>query len=70
MLKCKAQGLCYYYNEKFIPGHRCTQCRFLLLLVDDDELPNSTEEPLILNDPIFTPQDDVQNSYSSNAINF
>lgn len=33
----RAQGLCYYCNEKFIIGQKCTSGCFLLLVDDDDD---------------------------------
>jgi len=38
MQERRALGLCYYCDEKFIPDHKCTTSRFLLLL--DDPIPN------------------------------
>ncbi|XP_019423050.1 PREDICTED: uncharacterized protein LOC109332520 [Lupinus angustifolius] len=39
----RAQGLCYNCDEKFIPGHRCQNKKFLLLLDDDPTLLIDTE---------------------------
>ncbi|MCH83462.1 hypothetical protein A2U01_0004284 [Trifolium medium] len=36
MQERRAQGLCYYCDEKFIAGHKCTAGKYLLLLVEDD----------------------------------
>lgn len=33
----RTQGLCYYCNEKFIIGQKCTSGCFLLLVDDDDD---------------------------------
>ncbi|XP_058733853.1 uncharacterized protein LOC131605523 [Vicia villosa] len=32
----RAQGLCFNCDEKFIPGHKCSNGKFLLLMVDDE----------------------------------
>ncbi|XP_058767801.1 uncharacterized protein LOC131641513 [Vicia villosa] len=43
----RAQGLCFNCDEKFIPGHRCSVGKFLLLLVDDDDSESlPTMEPI------------------------
>ncbi|XP_058742349.1 uncharacterized protein LOC131614818 [Vicia villosa] len=34
----RAQGLCFNCDEKFIAGHKCSAGKFLLLLVDEDEI--------------------------------
>jgi hypothetical protein len=36
MQERRAQGLCYNCDEKFVPGHKCSTSRFLLLMVDDE----------------------------------
>jgi len=38
MQEIRALGLCYNCDEKFIPGHKCTTSRFLLLF--GDPVPN------------------------------
>jgi hypothetical protein len=56
----RAIGLCYNCDEKFIPGHKCSTSRFLLLLIedetdplDDHKEPNQPEE----NHPNITQPD-------------
>lgn len=52
--ECRALGLCYNCDEKFIPGHKCNVGRFLLLLEDNetevieriDEQPAETDTTL------------------------
>lgn len=39
----RALGLCYNCDEKFIAGHKCSSCRFLLLLIED-EVPSLEDE--------------------------
>jgi len=37
MQERRAQGLCYYCNEKFLPYHKCASKKFLLLTIDDED---------------------------------
>ena len=43
MQERRALGLCYNCDEKFIPGHKCTTSRFLLLL--DEPISEPIEDP-------------------------
>jgi hypothetical protein len=33
----RAQGLCFHCDEKFVPGHKCSTGRFLLLMTEEEE---------------------------------
>jgi len=56
----RALGICYNCDEKFIPGHKCSTGRFLLLLVDDE---SETVEPSMDTDP---PEDNPPHDQSNN----
>lgn len=45
MQDIRALGLCYNCDEKFIPGHKCTSNRFLLLLIEDEPTQLDTDQP-------------------------
>lgn len=47
----RAQGLCYNCDEKYIPGHKCTTPKFLLLMTEEDE-PPTQDQTLIEEAPI------------------
>ncbi|XP_058757342.1 uncharacterized protein LOC131630580 [Vicia villosa] len=47
----RAKGLCFNCDEKFIPGHRCTNGKFLLLMIDDDVSPTANENPVEITQP-------------------
>lgn len=51
----RAQGLCYNCDEKYIPGHKCTTPKFLLLLTEEDEKP--TQDPTLVEE---VPNDEYQ----------
>ena len=53
----RAKGLCYYCEEKYVPGHRCQASKFLLLLMDDDPV-ESTCQPMPPHEPLFEPQEE------------
>ena len=36
--ECRRQGLCFNYDESYVPGHVC-QRLFYLVNVDDDDVP-------------------------------
>lgn len=42
----RAKGLCFYYDDKFVPGHRCKQKQFMILLTEEEDPP-----PEIQTDP-------------------
>ncbi|XP_058788145.1 uncharacterized protein LOC131662390 [Vicia villosa] len=46
----RAKGLCFNCDEKFIPGHRCTAGKFLLLMVDEDDTINLGQEDELLTE--------------------
>jgi hypothetical protein len=33
----RTQGLCFHCDEKFVPGHKCSTGRFLLLMTEEEE---------------------------------
>ncbi|XP_058726191.1 uncharacterized protein LOC131597514 [Vicia villosa] len=33
----RTQGLCFNCDEKFVPGHKCSAGKFLLLMIDDED---------------------------------
>ncbi|GKF24857.1 transposon ty3-G gag-pol polyprotein [Tanacetum coccineum] len=41
----REKGLCYYYDEKYLPGHRCTKPQFFMIhdVREDKEKPPATE---------------------------
>lgn len=45
----RALRLCYNYDEKFIPGHKCSSSRFLLLLIED-KVQEQEAEPTTVED--------------------
>ena len=45
--QCREKGLCYRYNEKFSPGHRCKREELSILVVQEDQdNKNEMEEEL------------------------
>nr|KYP36817.1 Transposon Ty3-I Gag-Pol polyprotein [Cajanus cajan] len=52
MQERRALGLCYNCDDKFIPGHKCSTPRFLLLIEDDPDLTTTTPSP---TDPTSSP---------------
>lgn len=40
----KAKGLCFNYDEKFSPSHRCQNMRLLLLQWDEEPFDDKEEE--------------------------
>ncbi|XP_058761394.1 uncharacterized protein LOC131634786 [Vicia villosa] len=57
--KRRAQGLCFNCDEKFIPDHKCTAGKFLLLV--DDE--GGETEDLMVNDDTHTLSQDIDDTY-------
>nr|KYP36836.1 hypothetical protein KK1_041999 [Cajanus cajan] len=45
MQERRALGLCYNYDDKYIPGHKCSTSRFLLLIDDNPDLTTNTPSP-------------------------
>ncbi|XP_058776595.1 uncharacterized protein LOC131650912 [Vicia villosa] len=56
----RAQGLCFNCDDKFIPGHRCSAGKFLLLLVDDED-PDSSP-PIVTIDEQIVDAAQINNS--------
>lgn len=46
MQERRAQGLCYNCDDKFIPGHKCSTPKFLLLLAEEDTTTLETPQPM------------------------
>lgn len=48
------KGLCFYYDAKFMPGHKCSPPQFLCIIVDVTEeslmesTPSSTDDSLVV----------------------
>lgn len=56
----RAKGLCFNCDDKFHLGHRCKSKQFLLLLVDFDEPPPSSDLAILepsLKEPDLVPKD-------------
>ena len=66
----RALGLCYNCDEKFIPGHKCSIGRFLLLIGDDEtETIESLDETLTEPpDPPITDPNDTYFHLSTQAL--
>lgn len=60
MQEHKVQGLCYYCDDKFVLGHKCANCHFLLLMVG--ELPDT--------DPSIEPANAPCPTWGFDAIHF
>jgi len=53
----RTNGLCFWCDEKFVPGHRCKNQKLYSLCIIEDEEENSEEEETIetMNVEAFTP---------------
>ena len=47
----REKGLCFNYDDRFVPDHHCKPPQFLCLLVDDLDQPSDNITYSILDDP-------------------
>lgn len=66
MQECRAQGLCYNCDAKFILGHRCNTLQFLLLLAEDEE--ENPANPLLIEEVPEGESDAIYRLLSPEAI--
>jgi hypothetical protein len=50
MAECQLKGLCYNYDEKYFPGHKCKEQNLFMaisedILEEDEEIPSMYESP-------------------------
>lgn len=57
--KCRAEGLCFHFLEKYAPGYKCNSPQFLLI-ADNESETNYTSDPLVLDDDTPPPIDQHQ----------
>jgi hypothetical protein len=53
MVECQLKGLCYNYDEKYFPGHKCKE-QNIFMPISDDILEEDVETPLVSESPEIT----------------
>eukprot|EP00253_Pinus_taeda_P005714 PITA_05714 len=65
MAERRKQGLCYYYDEKYSPGHKCKEPKFFQI---DATYYSSTEEEPLLEEHEPLEEDNQQNNVSDEPV--
>jgi hypothetical protein len=60
MIECQLKGLCYNYDEKYFPGHKCKEQNIFMVICEEiaeeyEETPSMSESPESTN---ITPPSD------------
>jgi hypothetical protein len=53
MAECQLKGLCYNYDDKYFPGHKCKE-QNLFMAIFEDILEEDVETPLVPESPEIT----------------
>jgi hypothetical protein len=53
MTECQLKGLCYNYDDKYFPGHKCNEKK-IFMAISEDILEEDVETPLVFESPEIT----------------